>query len=276
MLVTCRKKSCANLGKTDSAAVKACFCFFRHLLLILEFFFRGWIIALCTKDPILRRKRNIQNTSRVAKKFLKAFQIDLQFQNLQRLNDCQDRPCLLVANHVSYTDIIILASLQNLVFITSVEMGNNPFLGTITRLGGSLYTDRRKHLSLKTEIQNFTAVIKQGFNVVLFPEGTSSDGRTVREFRRSLFQIALNADCPILPVCIKYQSIDHQKLSDRNRDLICWYGNMTFLPHFMKLLGHKISAEIRILEPIVQIQGKTRSELSEAAYRQIHDSYHAM
>lgn len=276
MLVTCRKLSCANPGKADLSAVKACFYFFFHLLLVLDFFVRGWIIALSTKDPILRRKRNIQNTSRMAKKFLKAFQIDLKLQNLKQLNELWDQPCLLVANHVSYTDIILLASLQNLVFITSVEMGNNPFLGAITRLGGSLYTDRKKHLSLKTEIQNFSDAINQGFKVVLFPEATSSDGKTVREFRRSLFQIALNANCPILPVCIKYQSIDHHKISDRNRDLICWYGNMSFVPHFMKLLGHKIGAEIKILEPIVQIQGKTRSELSEAAYQQIYDSYHSM
>jgi lyso-ornithine lipid O-acyltransferase len=254
--------------------MKAACYFLRHLALMLDFFGRGWWIALSTKDPLLTRQRNIQNTSRIARKFLKAFQIDLRVKHPERLTALQDTPYLLVANHVSYTDIILLASLEKLVFITSVEMGSNPLLGAITRLGGSLYTDRKRPVSLKHEIQNFSDAIAQGFKVVLFPEGTSTDGKTVGSFRRSLFQIALNVNCPILPVCIKYISIDGQEISDNNRDLICWYGDMSFAPHFMKLLGRKINVEIEILESILQPQEKTRSELSEAVYRQIHDSYH--
>jgi len=254
--------------------MKATCYFLHHLALMLDFFVQGWWIALTTKDPILMRQRNIQNTSRIARKFLKAFQIDLKIKHHQKLTALKDTPYLLVANHLSYTDIILLASLEKLVFITSVEMGSNPLLGAITRLGGSLYTDRKRPVSLKHEIQNFSDAIAQGFKVVLFPEGTSTAGKTVGSFRRSLFQIALNVNCPIIPVCIKYCSIDGQQINDSNRDLICWYGDMTFAPHFMKLLGHRISAEIEILEPILQPQEKTRSELSEDIYRQIHDSYH--
>ncbi|MCB5261676.1 MAG: 1-acyl-sn-glycerol-3-phosphate acyltransferase [Candidatus Cloacimonetes bacterium] len=248
--------------------------FVQHFFLLGSFFWIGWWISLCTKDPVLRRQRQTSHTNRHCKKLLKAFGIKLKVNNPERLNALSDTAYLLVSNHVSYTDIVVLASLEKLVFITSVEMGRNFFLGSVTRMGGSLYTDRKKPVSLKREIQNFSDAIKQGFKVVLFPEGTSTDGSSVREFKRSLFQIALNVNCPILPVCIKYQTIDGKKINESNRDLVCWYGDMEFGPHFMKLLGRKIEVEITILESLGQFEDKTRAELSEAVYTQIHDCYH--
>lgn len=245
-----------------------------HSILLVSFFWVGWWIWLTTKDPVLRRKRQARHTNRHCKELLKAFGITLKVNHPERLEALRDTAYLLVSNHVSYTDIVALASIEELVFITSVEMGRIPFLGSVTRLGGSLYTNRKKPVSLKKEIQNFSDAISLGFKVVLFPEGTSTDGSTVREFKRSLFQIALNANCPILPVCIKYETIDGKEINEKNRDLVCWYGDMEFAPHFWKLLGRKIEGEITILESVVQDKEKTRAELSEAVYRQIHDCYH--
>lgn len=249
--------------------------FLRHLLYLSDFLLRAKWRQISIKDPVKRRKAACQNTSRSAKKFLKAFGISLSVKNPEILESLKDKNYLAVSNHVSYTDIILLASLENYSFITSVEMGNNFFLGNITRLGGSLYTNRKNPVGLKQEIENFSQAIKDGNKVVLFAEGTSTDGQEIRQFKSSLFQVALSADCPILPICIKYKSIDGKPLDDSNRDLICWYGDMTFVPHFMKLLKRRICAEITFLEPIYELSGKTRQTLSESVYRQIHDCYHA-
>ena len=247
---------------------------FQHFIILTSFFFKGWWIELSTKDSLLKRKLKSQHTNQICKKLLKAFNITLTVNHPERLLAMRDTAYLMVSNHTSYTDIVLLASLEKLIFITSVEMGENIFMGSVTRLGGSLYTDRKKPVSLKTEIQRFSDVIKQGFKVVLFPEGTSTDGSTVREFKRSLFQIALKANCPILPVCIKYTKIDGKEINAKNRDLISWYGDMTFLLHYLKLIGRQIEAEITILESVVQVEDKTRAELSTAVYTQIHDCYH--
>jgi lyso-ornithine lipid O-acyltransferase len=249
--------------------------FFHHLYLVLDYFIHAYWIKLTSPDPIERRKRFVANTGRISRKFLKAFRISLIVKNPERLQAMKDQAYLLVANHTSYTDIIMLSSLENLSFITSVEMGNNYFLGPVTRMGGSLFTDRKRPVSLKREIENFSDAIRQGFKVVLFPEGTSTDGRTVKDFRKSLFQVALSAGCPILPVCIKYKTLDGKAIDDSNRDLVYWYGDMDFAPHFMKLLSRRIDVEIEILESIVQIEGKTRAELSDAAFAQIHTCYHS-
>ncbi|HPF08878.1 MAG: lysophospholipid acyltransferase family protein [Candidatus Cloacimonetes bacterium] len=249
--------------------------FIYHLWLVADFFIVAYWIRFTTFNPVLRRQRYVANTSRISRKFLKAFRINLNIKNEQALRALKESPYLLVANHTSYLDVILLASLENLSFITSVEMGNNYFLGPITRMGGSLFTNRKKPVSLKKEIENFSTAIDNGFKVVLFAEGTSTNGVTVKAFRSSLFQIAVNTSCPILPVCIKYKSLDSQPISPDNRDLIYWYGEMDFAPHFMKLLDRRIGAEIEILDSVVQIEGKTRAELSNEVFQRIHQCYHA-
>jgi 1-acyl-sn-glycerol-3-phosphate acyltransferase len=248
----------------------------RHILLVGDYFSRAWVLNLIHRDPLARRRALIRNVSRSGRNFCKSLQISATVHNPQRLHELRDKAYLMVSNHVSYTDILVLAALEDLVFITSVEMGNNPFLGAITRLGGCLFTDRKNPVSLKDEIQRFSDTIAEGFKVLLFPEGTSTDGTGIRDFRRSLFQIALNVNCPILPVCIKYTKIDGEPITDSNRDLIAWYGDMTFAPHFLKLLNHKIEVEIHFLESIAQPAGKSRTELSDGVLKQIRDCFDAI
>lgn len=248
--------------------------FLWHLWLVCEFFVSAYCIKLLTRNDNVLRHRLIKNTTRIAKKFMAAFQIKLSVINAERLTAMKEESYLAIANHVSYTDIILLSSLENFVFITSVEMSKNVFLGAITRLGGCLFTDRKKFVSLPKEIEKFAQTIQQGFKVMLFPEGTSTNGETVKEFRKSLFQVALTAQCPILPICVHYKKIDGKDINESNRDLICWYGDMDFAPHFMKLIGHTIEAEIEILDPIYDVEEKTRQTLSNEAYTQIHSCYH--
>ncbi len=207
---------------------------------------------------------------------MQAFRIKAKVINPHVLTQMKDLNYLAVANHVSYTDIIILASLEDFVFITSVEMGNNPFLGSITRKGGCLFTDRKKFVSLPKEIEKFAQTIKEGFKVMLFPEGTSTNGETVKEFRKSLFQVPFLAKCPILPICIRYKTLDGKSIDEGNRDLLYWYGDMDFAPHFMKLIGRSIEVEIEILDPVYSLEGKTRQTISNDVYTQIHSCFHKM
>ena len=244
-----------------------------HLWLTLDFVCVAFWWQVVCKDPVKRRQHFIKNSCRIAKRYLKAFQLTTKVFNPERLKVLDQKPHLVVANHVSYIDIMILSSLHPFVFITSVEMGDNPFLGDITRLGGSLYTNRKTVVSLPGEIAKFAAAIKQGFNVILFPEGTSTDGSDIRPFRSSLFETAIQAQADILPICIKYTRIDSEPRSEANRDLVCWYGDMSFAPHFMKLLGHSLEAEIHILEPIPCSTLQSRHKLSDETYARLREVY---
>ncbi|MDP2172324.1 MAG: lysophospholipid acyltransferase family protein [Candidatus Cloacimonadaceae bacterium] len=248
--------------------------FFWHLWLVIDFFAGAKLIRLREKDPIKRRQLYAKNTTRVGRKFLNAFSITVTTKGMEHLESMRGRSYLAIANHVSYTDILVLSSLESFVFITSVEMSRNPFLGDITRSGGCLFTDRKKPVSLPAEIENFATAVKQGFKVVLFPEGTSTNGETIHAFRKSLFQVALSAKTAIMPICVSYTHIDGKPISPENRDIVCWYGEMSFAPHFWKLMAHRIEVEVTILPPIEFDSHIKRGELSDIVYKQIHDCYH--
>lgn len=250
--------------------------FYWHLGLVIDFFIRAKLIQIREKDPIKRRQLYIKNTSHAGRNFLKAFSINISTKGQEHLEAMRGRSYLAVGNHVSYTDILVLSALENFVFITSVEMSRSPFLGDITRAGGCLFTDRKKPVSLPAEIEKFAEAVNQGFKVVLFPEGTSTNGETIKDFRKSLFQVAISAQTAILPICVRYTHIDGVAISAKNRDIICWYGDMSFVPHFWKLMGHRIEVEVSFLPPIEYDPNIKRGDLSDMVHKQLHDCYHGI
>jgi 1-acyl-sn-glycerol-3-phosphate acyltransferase len=153
-------------------------------------------------------------------------------------------------------------------------MEKTPFLGQITKWGGSLYTNRKQFANLKQEIEQISDVLKEGSNLVLFPEGTSFMGDTVHPFKKSLFEAAILSKVPIQPVCIKYQTIDDMPVDESNRDEICWYGDMAFVPHFPNLLKHrKFTAQITVLEEIPITPNMDRQEVSDLTFQAILQAF---
>ncbi len=143
---------------------------------------------------------------------------------------------LIVANHMSYLDVILIASKLPTFFVTSVEMKNTPFLGHLCQLAGCLFVERRSRDGLGKEIEEVENALIQGNNVTIFPEATSTNGEQILKFKRPLFQASINSTLPLLPVTINYLGINSQFITPSNRDLLCWYGDMTFANHFWNLL----------------------------------------
>jgi lyso-ornithine lipid O-acyltransferase len=251
--------------------------FTRFLLVFLQlgvFFIRALYIILTSRDPIRRRQRQARNTTYIARLMLRSFRIKTELINPANPDIFKEKNHFVVSNHVSYIDIIVLSSCHPMVFITSLEMAANPILGDITRLGGSLFTNRKKRTTLPQEINKFAVALQQGFNVVLFPEGTSTNGARVYDFKKSLFQTAIIAQADILPVCIKYTTLDGRPiLTQEQRDVVCWYATDTFIPHLWKLLRHRIKAEVRVLNPIPFDPAHNRQQISDLAFRQISETY---
>jgi len=244
---------------------------------LLIFYLRSFFFRLITPNPVKRRQRLNNNTTFICRHLMSSMHFTVRIKGSRHLTTLTEGSNLVISNHASYTDILVLASIRPFPFITSVEMGANRFLGGITRCGGSLYTDRRKHTSLPQEIENFAGTVREGFNVVLFPEGTSTNGETVKAFHKSLFQVAVSAKAPIQPVCIKYRRVNGESIiTQKQRDLICWYGDMEFAPHFLKLLRHRIEVEVNFLEPIPWQDGATRQKLAEETYGRILNCFQSV
>ena len=154
---------------------------------------------------------------------------------------------LVVANHLSYLDIAIISAAMPCFFVSKAEVGNWPYFGKAARTGGTIFIDRSSRASTLEVAQQIGERLKLHIPVLLFPEGTSTDGAQVLRFHSSLFEPAVVAGTPITAaaVCYLFQG------GGKERDL-CWFGDSAFLPHLWKALGAQgFSAEVRFGEPRV-------------------------
>lgn len=157
---------------------------------------------------------------------------------------------VIICNHVSYVDGIVLGSMFPIVFVSKREVKRWPIIGAWKTLCGTIFINRqRKNLvgSLVTEMRR---KLKQEANILLFPEGTSTNGERLLPFQTAPLAAPLRNRSIIVPVTLTYKSIDDEPVTVANRDLVYWYGDMEFGPHLWRLLS------LRSIELIVTIQPK--------------------
>jgi 1-acyl-sn-glycerol-3-phosphate acyltransferase len=232
------------------------------------------LLSLLPAGARARRFLLVRNTSFFSRLMLALLGVRVQVKHRERLKNDKIAK-LVVSNHVSYVDVLVISSLIPSAFITSVELGGTFFLGLLARLGGSLFVERRKASGLKREIAAITQTLRNGVSVTLFPEGTTSNGDTVRVFKKALFDAALAAKTRILPICLRYTAIDDGPLTDRNRDSVFYYGGAVFFRHIAKFLALQSTDVIILpLKSIPPTSGTDRKELAAAAHREILDAYH--
>ena len=158
------------------------------------------------------------------------------------------RTGLVVSNHLGYLDIIVLGSAIPCVFVSKMEVRQWPVFGGLTTKAGTVYVDRRRRSDTKNANEEIRLALYQGLPVVMFPEGTSSDGSEVMPFYPSLFEPAVESGAPMTATHLSY----NLKKGDVGRDVAYW-GNMIFFPHLLKLL----SLESLIATVIFSEQPKT-------------------
>lgn len=141
---------------------------------------------------------------------------------------------LLVCNHLSYLDIIVLSSLAPTVFVAKREVQRWPIFGLLASLAGTLFIDRARRCDVRRVNDRIRALLDNGALVVLFPEATSSCGDTVLPFKPPLLEPALRQRHTLSAGCIRYALPDGDV-----RVEVCYWGNMTFLPHLLKTLGNR-------------------------------------
>jgi 1-acyl-sn-glycerol-3-phosphate acyltransferase len=215
-------------------------------------------------------KRNVGKWSAKALKQMK-FEIEIIGRD-ERL--MAEQNFLVVSNHMSYVDILVMSAVQPCVFVTSVDMGEVFFLGTMAEFGGSIFIERRHRGQIDRDLGVMTATLRAGHNVMLYPEGTSTSGERVLPFKKSLLMAAVEAERDILPVCLKYVEIDGTRFGRENADRICWHGDMGFVPHFLGTMNlKKVKVEVHFLDPIPVTKGSTRHELTEKCHAAISACY---
>ena len=154
---------------------------------------------------------------------------------------------LVVANHLSYLDIVILSAAMPCFFVSKVEVDGWPFFGEAARSGGTIFLDRASRSSANRAAREISERLQLSIPVLLFPEGTSTDGSRVLRFHSRLIDPAASAGAHITAAAIRYVIED----GTEEREL-CWFGDEQFLTHLWKVLGKAgFTAEVHFGAPRV-------------------------
>jgi 1-acyl-sn-glycerol-3-phosphate acyltransferase len=163
---------------------------------------------------------------------------------------------LLVCNHLSYLDILVLAATTPCVFVSKCEVRHWPVFGWFASLAGTLFLRRDKRSNVVRAINEMRRVLDTGSLVVLFPEGTTSDGRGVLPFKSSLLEPATQQPRGLSAGFIEYALNDGDVAEEA-----CYWKDMTLLPHLLNLLG-KRGIEARLVFTEVRPSGLCRKHLA--------------
>lgn len=147
---------------------------------------------------------------------------------------CQHPRTLYVSNHSSWLDILVLGATLDARFVSKAEVAAWPLIGWVAKLGRSIFVSRNRGRT-GSEVQDLRARIEAGDSIILFPEGTTSDGARVLPFRSSFFSVADAAE-RIQPLALVYDRLGGLPVGRRDRPLFAWYGDMETGSHAWKLL----------------------------------------
>jgi 1-acyl-sn-glycerol-3-phosphate acyltransferase len=152
---------------------------------------------------------------------------------------------LLVCNHLSYVDVLVLAALTPCVFVAKHEVKHWPVFGWFARLAGTVFVDRERRAQVLQAANGIETALRSGALVVLFPEGTSSGDGTILPFKSSLLEPAARQMHPLAVALIQYE-LDDGDVSEE----VCYWKDMTLVPHLINLLSKRgIRASVRFAEP---------------------------
>ncbi|MCC8429780.1 lysophospholipid acyltransferase family protein [Reyranella aquatilis] len=188
-------------------------------------------------------------------------------------------PTLYVCNHVSYLDIEVLGGLIPGSFVAKAEVATWPFFSTLAKAQRTIFVERRSSKTSNSRDEMLRR-LNTGDNLMLFPEGTSSDGTRVLPFRSALFAVAQlrRDDRPIVvqPVAISYTRLDGIPLGRYWRPLFAWFGDLDLVPHLWQMvcLG-ETEAVVTFFPPIDIDQLGDRKKLAEHCFRQVSSGVQA-
>lgn len=164
-----------------------------------------------------------------------------------RVTGAVPRQGLVVSNHLSYLDIASYSSVMPCAFVSKSEVRSWPYFGAAALAAGTIFLDRGSRPSAAAACGQIAQRIAASVPVLLFPEGTTTDGSEVHRFHAGLFQSAVEHAAPVTAAAIRYVPT----VAGLERDL-CWFGDTEFLPHLWATLGSAgFRAEIRFGIPHV-------------------------
>lgn len=177
------------------------------------------------------------------------------------------REGLVVSNHLSYLDIIMLASTGRFTFVSKAEVADWPIFGLCAKLAGTVFVDRTRRGEVAPVADEMREVLRSGVPLVLFAEGTSTGGDTVLPFKPALFSPAATLGIPVTPCAISY-ALEDGSVADE----VCYWGDDDFAPHLLHFLG-KLGVSARIRFGKSHAAPPDRKELARTLHAEVLNLY---
>ena len=232
----------------------------RHPLRVTgRFFWFLWVVAAALADYLIRCAFR-GKASRLCRQALWLQRHSRRALRIFRLRPVTGGPApgrgLLVSNHLSYLDVLVISAVTPAVFVAKRDVKFWPVVGLLAQLAGTVFVDRRRRAAVGRVNDQIGDSLEQGGLVVLFPEGTSSNGETVLPFKTSLLEPAAQSRHPLSVCSIQYALDD----GDDGAEVSYW-GDHTFFTHLLNLLGKRAVHAVVRFSP-VQPAGLDRKELA--------------
>lgn len=185
----------------------------------------------------------------------------------------EEQGVLLISNHVSWLDITVLSAVAPVSFVAKQEVASWPFVSWLAKLQRSVFVDRTRRDEVSGKANEILSRLQSGDHVVLFAEGTSSDGNSVVPFKTALFGAVkpiggapMGANVAAQTLALTYAKLYGLPLCRRGRPVVAWYGDMDMASHAWKLLGlGPLDVYIKLGPPVPLDQFADRKALARYA-----------
>ena len=248
------------------------FKLFRSGLVVVQFLLLLSLIKRVMKKGLRRRSIVAYFTRYHSNRLAKVAGVHFEIKGKFPPNDTH----LIVCNHLSYIDIVVLhAIFRKTCFIAAKDMMESKFLGPIIKNGNSYGIERRNRKYIEKDIKEMHRILNNGFDLLMFPEGKTSNGESVNRFKEPLFDSAIRAGKKVLPIALNYISIDGKPISMENRDTVYWYDDsLNLFKHFKNLCRttKRIKIEIAI-GSCLDTKGETSTSISLKAHDAVSKLY---
>jgi len=231
--------------------------------LLITCFARSLVLRVFRPDSLERRAQWLHESAVFV---MKRMGIDLQITGTPPASG------LLVANHLSYFDIVAFGAALPCYLVSKVQISKWPFFGTLARSGGTIFVDRSSRASAEAVTQVINERLKGPIPVLFFPEGTSTDGSELLRFHSRFYTPAVDMAIPVTAAAVRYIFDD----GTPEREL-CWFGDDAFLPHVWKMLGaSNFTVEIQFGEPRVYSSRRAAADATYAEIQAMRQQEYAM
>ncbi len=218
-------------------------------------------LVLCLRFPRLQPDQKLREIQRWACKVLQILQVEVRFEGARPASGAN----LIVANHVSWLDILVLQSQLPGVFVAKAEVRRWPLIGAMAQVCSTIFVERSSRQSARRMVDDTLKALDQGYSVLAFPEGTSSDGTDLGIFHANIFEAAIQARTPVQPVTLRYFN-SHTGLPD---DTVLFIGDTTLVSSLRKVMASSSIRSHVHLGDCINSLGHNRRSLAGHAHQRI-------